>query len=323
MTVTDVTAPTVVTRNISVTLVNGLASITAAQIDGGSTDNCGIDSRQLSRTTFNCTSLGANSVTLTATDARGNSANATAVVTVVGSIPTPTIAVTLSNNVYTGGVANTLYLGYGPQSATLTASGGMSYVWSPATGLSSATIANPVFTATAAGSYTYTVMATNGFGCTATAMITLRVVEARCGNKNDKVLVCHNGHEICISPNAVPAHMGNHADDYLGSCTGRGARNDDAAPLASQPKTALLFEAFPNPFSASTTVHLRPAATAPAKVLVYDGLGRVVATLYNGIAEAGHDYALTFNGGSLATGLYLCRYESQGRVYTQRLSVVK
>ena len=319
VTVNDVTAPAVATRNVTVTLVNGAASVTAADVNNSSTDACGIASYSLNRSIFSCATLGSNPVVLTVTDIHGNVASASATVTVVGSIPAPTILVTPTSNVYTGGVPTNLYLGYGSQSATLTATGGVSYAWSPAKGLSNTTVANPVFTATTAGTFTYTVTATNVYGCTATKTVTLRVVDARCDK--DKVVVCHNGHEICISPNAVPAHLGGHAGDQLGAC---GTASRQAAPAATaELATELVFEAYPNPFGASTTVHFRPLVSAPAQVRVFDTMGRVVSILFSGATEAGHDYSLTLDGMPLAAGIYLCRYESQGQVHTQRLSVVK
>jgi hypothetical protein len=332
--VNDVTAPTVVTRNVTVTLVNGAASITAAQINNGSTDACGIASLSLSRSSFNCAARGNNTVTLTVTDVHGNVGRGPATVTVSGSLPTPAIAVSGSSGVYTGGLANTLFLGYGAQTARLTASGGVSYRWTPALGLSNTSIANPLFTPPAAGWYAYTVTATNQYGCTATASVTLRVVDARCGNKNDKVLVCHNGHEICISPNAVPAHLNSAShDDYLGSCSGAGscravspgatAQATDEAQATAPAAGELLLEAFPNPFGASTMVHFRTAETTAAQVCVYNQLGQLVATLFDAVAERGHDYSLRLNAEHLATGVYLCRFVSPGQVRVQRLTVVK
>ena len=59
------------------------------------------------------------------------------------------------------------------QSVTLNASGGTSYSWSPATGLSSATVANPVASPTT--STIYTVSVTNGTGCSSNAQVTVNV----------------------------------------------------------------------------------------------------------------------------------------------------
>ena len=59
------------------------------------------------------------------------------------------------------------------QSVTLNASGGSSYSWSPAAGLSSTTVANP--TASPAASTIYTVTVTNAAGCSSTAQVTVQV----------------------------------------------------------------------------------------------------------------------------------------------------
>ena len=58
-------------------------------------------------------------------------------------------------------------------SVQLTASGGVSYAWSPATGLSSTTIANPIASPTS--SIIYTVTATNAQGCSSTTQVTVTV----------------------------------------------------------------------------------------------------------------------------------------------------
>src|SRR5690606_31254963 len=83
VTVEDITAPVVVTRSITIQLdATGNASISAADIDNGSTDSCGIASMTLSQNSFDCGDVGANTVTLTVTDVNGNTESATAIVTV-------------------------------------------------------------------------------------------------------------------------------------------------------------------------------------------------------------------------------------------------
>lgn len=94
--VTDNENPNAVCQNITVQLdVNGSASITAAQIDGGSTDNCGVASISASTTSFDCSNVGSNNVTLTVTDVNGNVSTCTAVVTVEDSVD----PVALCNNI--------------------------------------------------------------------------------------------------------------------------------------------------------------------------------------------------------------------------------
>ncbi|MCK9411769.1 MAG: HYR domain-containing protein [Prolixibacteraceae bacterium] len=91
VTVVDNQAPTVLTKNISVQLDNaGTASITADQINNGSSDNCTIASKVVSPSTFNCSNVGTNNVILTVTDVNGKVSTGTAVVT-VQDVTKPTI----------------------------------------------------------------------------------------------------------------------------------------------------------------------------------------------------------------------------------------
>jgi hypothetical protein len=84
--VVDKVAPTVKTKPVTLNLNllgNTVATLNPADVDNGSTDNCAIKSMTLNIFSFDCSKLGTNLVTLTVTDASGNSATGTAVVTVV------------------------------------------------------------------------------------------------------------------------------------------------------------------------------------------------------------------------------------------------
>ncbi|MBP8132148.1 MAG: DUF5011 domain-containing protein, partial [Candidatus Hydrogenedentes bacterium] len=87
VTVRDVTAPVAVCRDITVQLdASGDAAITAADIDAGSNDACGIAAASAAPTTFTCANVGANAVTLTVVDVNGNAASCVATVTVVDPV---------------------------------------------------------------------------------------------------------------------------------------------------------------------------------------------------------------------------------------------
>jgi hypothetical protein len=69
---------------------SGQANITAADIDNGSTDACGIASTSIDVSSFDCSNVGANTVTLTVTDNNGNSSTCSTTVTVEDSVA-PTV----------------------------------------------------------------------------------------------------------------------------------------------------------------------------------------------------------------------------------------
>ena len=91
--VVDTIRPTVVTNDTTIYLDgSGIASVTAAGIDNGSSDACGIASMSLDSTSFDCSEVGANTVTLRVTDVNGNIDSATATITVLDTIRPTVIA---------------------------------------------------------------------------------------------------------------------------------------------------------------------------------------------------------------------------------------
>ncbi len=87
VTVLDKQLPVAKTKNITAQLnSSGATSITAANVDDGSTDNCGIKSMSLSKTSFDCSNVGANTITFTIIDNSNNTSTATATVTVEDKI---------------------------------------------------------------------------------------------------------------------------------------------------------------------------------------------------------------------------------------------
>ncbi|MFT6165783.1 MAG: hypothetical protein ACJASF_000465, partial [Vicingaceae bacterium] len=106
VTVEDTVSPTAVAQNITVPLdATGNATIVGADIDNGSTDNCGPPALTVSVGAFTCADLGVNNVVLTATDGSGNTSTAPAVVTITDT--TPPAAVVQLVVAYLDGAGNT------------------------------------------------------------------------------------------------------------------------------------------------------------------------------------------------------------------------
>ncbi|MFN9581390.1 MAG: hypothetical protein ACK566_01795, partial [Bacteroidota bacterium] len=92
VTVLDTVKPNTITRNITVYVnASGTVSITPTQVNNGSTDNCAIDSMRVVPSTFNCTNLGNNTITLTTFDRSGNFSSAPATVTVLDTLKPNTV----------------------------------------------------------------------------------------------------------------------------------------------------------------------------------------------------------------------------------------
>ncbi|MFV8380024.1 hypothetical protein ACNQGA_14755, partial [Flavobacterium sp. LB3R33] len=107
VTVTDTQKPTVVTQNITVQLnSSGAATITPSQINNGSTDNCSIASYSLDITSFDCSKVGSNTVTLTVTDVNGNSDSKTATVTVEDTVKPTVVTQNITVQLNSSGTAS-------------------------------------------------------------------------------------------------------------------------------------------------------------------------------------------------------------------------
>jgi hypothetical protein len=158
ITVTDNENPVVHTKNISVTLSGGSASIVPSQVNNESTDNCGITSYSVSPSTFNCSNIGANTVTLTVIDIHGHSSSATAIVTVIGNL-----SVSISQSMLPG------FCQGGAVVLKANAPAGVTYLWS--TGATTQSI-------NVYASGTYTVTVANGSGCTASSSTTVSYTSA-------------------------------------------------------------------------------------------------------------------------------------------------
>jgi hypothetical protein len=87
VTVTDMQKPTAVCQNITVNLSPaGAVTVTSAEINGGSTDNCTAANELVyapTSTDYTCANVGANNISLTVTDAAGNTSTCVATVTVL------------------------------------------------------------------------------------------------------------------------------------------------------------------------------------------------------------------------------------------------
>ncbi|TXK52902.1 T9SS type A sorting domain-containing protein [Pontibacter qinzhouensis] len=279
-------------------------------------DNCEIGSvKNNAPATF---PAGTTTVTWTVTDKAGNKATATQQVTVTG------VSSALAVSVSGGAGANTIVLGYESQSVSLTAAAGAgNYVWSGAAGLSKTAGATTVFTPTAAGVYTIQVTATTAQGCPVAGAVTITVVDARCGNKNDKVLVCHNGQEICIAASAVKAHLAHGCS--VGPCGAKAA----IASASNQKKAQVLqaednsLVAYPNPFGESTRISFTLKEAGDYRLELFDAKGVLVNTLAAGEGMAGATHAYQLSGSKLVKGIYIARFVTAGEVKTIKIVLDK
>ncbi len=89
-----------------------------------------------------------------------------------------------------------------------------------------------------------------------------------------------------------------------------------------RPNEFELFQNYPNPFNPTTTIAYSINTPSEISLEVFNIAGQKVATLYEGLQQAG-DFEVTFDAGSLSSGIYLYRLKSAGEVKIQKMALIK
>jgi len=155
-----------------------------------------------------------------------------------------------------------------------------------------------------------TFKATDASGNTATCSFMITVSDPYCsGNGNNrKVYICHKGKTICVSVNALQAHLGH--GDQLGEC-GTNYTKPAAQPVAPA------ISVFPNPTKGKFTVQLNKMPVADGSLLILDAKGAVIES--KSIKKAAFPTTIAVNLDNRARGLYLVRFIQNAETYTTKI----
>jgi hypothetical protein len=99
-----------------------------------------------------------------------------------------------------------------------------------------------------------------------------------------------------------------------------GITNIDAHRV--MPTTFSLSQNYPNPFNPTTVIRYQLAASIFVDLSIYDMLGRKIKTLVSERQSAGI-HSVTFNAGSLSSGVYFYRLTAGSFVDAKKLLVLK
>lgn len=151
-------------------------------------------------------------------------------------------------------------------SAILNATGALSYVWTPSTGLSCTSCANP--TASPASTTTYTVTGTNANGCTNTATVTVNVNPLPIINAGSNQTICPGGSASLQATGAVSYIWSPSTGLSCTSCA-----NPNASPVVTTTYTVTGTNAngCVNTSSVTVTVNPQPTISAGANAAICIG----------------------------------------------------
>ena len=155
--------------------------------------------------------------------------------------------------------------------------------------------------------------------------MTICVIDVRCGNKLDKVELCHVPDEIgeepvtiCVSVNSVAKHLAH--GDMLAAC---GTDHSCEGGAKTQPITASvesLFKVYPNPFNKTAFVEFMTDIEGPVSIEMYNALGQLTKVIYDGKVEIGMQYHFEIHADEASVGMNMivAKY-ADGSVRIQKL----
>ncbi len=176
----------------------------------------------------------------------------------------------------------------------------------------------------------YTVSITDANGCIEIDVVTICVIDVRCGKKLDKVEICHVPDDpseapvtICVSINAVETHLSH--GDMLASCGTDHSCPPDKSFIDSE-TIAIENElnAYPNPFTQSTKITFSSSTEGIVTLKLFDVAGREVKAIYEGAVSIGQKYEVNVDASDLPSGVNYCIIQyADGSFKTQKLILTK
>ncbi len=261
------------------------------------TDNCGIRSIEYEITGATTRSGGGNNpsgflapgmnlIKWTIKDISFNTKVITAIIQI-----NPALTVTIPDVVSLpqGVKPNTVYIGYPPaayvtlQAQPVGGAGSYATHWSNGSAAPWNTVQPVVQT-------TYTVTITDLAGCTANASKTINVIDVRCGDQNNKVVVCKpDRNVVCVDFWTVADFLSNGSS--LGNCDEQLLTRTFPSNTEKEPNSGLLV--FPNPSQHEFKISLKTGDRQSSEIIIRDQIGRVVERIWikqNQMVSLGSSY---------------------------------
>ena len=124
-------------------------------------------------------------------------------------------------------------------------------------------------------------------------------------------------------PETIAVHVSMISDDLSRIIKSTGGEYSDKYEANILPTEFALHQNFPNPFNPATKISFDLPQDSKVSLIIYDLLGREVTRLVNNEFKVAGRYTYDFNAGSLSSGVYFYRLETDGFTNTRRMMLVK
>ncbi len=235
------------------------------------------------------------------------------------------------------GNCQTRFIGYDPLDIgnylVAEANGGtppFTYQWTPT--VSSSILLNETVVVYPDCPTIYSVEVTDAKGCKASDDVFVDVIDVKANCKGKKkVKICHippgnpcNQHEICVSINAVPAHLYNHGD-HLGACNNPCLEdlnpNKSIAAATESFAHEVQLDVYPNPTQGQLNIDFMLHNDEMAQIMLIDNTGKLVSELFNDLVLGHYNYNLIIST-DVPSGIYNVQLILQNEIINKKLMII-
>jgi uncharacterized repeat protein (TIGR03803 family) len=148
-----------------------------------------------------------------------------------------------------------------------------------------------------------------------------------CSNNTNstKIKICHHGQTLCVSVNAIPAHIAH--GDYIGPCNNSPCDGQNfnlridhrSFNITQESFTHASMNVFPNPTNGEINITLEGIEGKLVQLSMYDPLGKQVWN--SQLTEGNSFYHFNVDDKNIGNGVYLVWLQTGNETYTERILV--
>ncbi len=148
-----------------------------------------------------------------------------------------------------------------------------------------------------------------------------------CGNSNkkeDKIIVCYNGNNLCVDRKAAPGFIERGA--YVGNCESETITKTRTTELSKENSKLGTgnnsVKLYPNPASNVVSISFTSSVSGKTKLELYDISGKLIKKLHEGFLNKDVQQKIELQTGVLPAGVYIVTLQNENKIIGQNKLVV-